>query len=102
MKRKLQSTIAALALLSLILSSGCGRGTSPAQPEQGEAIKRASVNSASAQEGDGAVVVRKSPLSLPDMGVAIRYTAMAGDIFTCAARRKTAGTASTVWTGSLK
>ena len=84
MKRKLRSTIAALALLSLILSSGCGRGTSPAQPGQGEAIKRASVNSASAQEGDGAVVVRKSPLSLPDMGVAIRYTAMAGGyIYMC-------------------
>ena len=83
MRRRLsfKKIIALIAVIALVFSSGCGRGKAPAPVGE---IRPASVETEKAQGGETVTVLRSEILSLPDRGVTLRHTAMAGGyIYLC-------------------
>lgn len=85
MRRRLGSNkiIALFAVMALAFSSGCGREETPAPVGMG-GVRPASVETEKTGDGDGVTVLRSEALSLPDKGVTLRHTAMAGGcIYLC-------------------
>lgn len=74
--RKLITVILILAVAALCL--GCGRGEAPASPESGGTLTAPDIDTISADDGDGVVVLKKEALRLPDDAAAVHLTAQAG------------------------